>query len=197
MRRLLQTILTLATVTALGACSADTGESACAPRGKNLLQDLTFSTLSNPRSQRKWLSSEHAAGQTFEYSASDGILKIFKTGGEPWFLLTQSPDPATLGGKRVTFGAELKLDLQMPTDHAFTPGGGLALLARKGGDVVINSSLEHEPRLGTTEWLPVSITVKIPPGTDTLRVGFLHQAEGTLRVRKPFLKLAAKEGCAG
>lgn len=197
MRRLLQTILTLAAVAALGACSADTGEGACAPRGKNLLQDLTFSTLSNPRSQRQWLSSEHAAGQTFEYSASDGILKIFKTGGEPWFLLTQSPDPATLGGKRVTFGAELKLDLQMPTDHAFTPGGGLALLARRGGKVVINSSLEHEPRLGTTEWLPVSITVEIPPGTDKLRVGFLHQAEGTLRVRKPFLKLAAKEDCPG
>ena len=26
--------------------------------------------------------------------------------------------------------------------------------------------------------------------------GFLHQAEGTLRVRKPFLKLAANEDCA-
>mgnify|MGYP001818286326 CR=1 FL=1 len=187
--------MTLAAVTFLSACSRDTEGDACAPRGKNMLQDLTFSTLSNPRSQREWLSSEHAAGQTFEYSASDGILKIFKTGGEPWFLLTQSPDPATLGGKRITFGAELKLDLQKPTDHAFTPGGGLALLARKGGKVVINSTLDHEPRLGTTEWLPMSITVKIPPGTDTLRVGFLHQAEGTLRVRKPFLKLAAKEDC--
>jgi hypothetical protein len=181
----------------MSACSTDTAEGdACAPRGKNMLEDLTFSTLSNPRSQRQWLSSEHAAGQTFEYSASDGILKIFKTGGEPWFLLSQSPDPAKLAGKRITFGAELKLDLQMPTDHAFTPGGGLSLFARKGGKVVINSTLEHEPRLGTTEWIPVSVTVKVPPGTDRLRVGFLHQAEGTLRVRKPYLKLAAGQDCA-
>ncbi|PLW70742.1 hypothetical protein [Pseudohalioglobus lutimaris] len=198
MKRPLTTITALAAAALLSACSYDSAQSdvdACAPRGKNLLEDVTFSTLSGPRSQRKWLYSEHAAGQTFEYSASDGILKIHKMGGEPWFLLSQSPNSAAIAGKRITFGAEFKLDLQMPTDHAFTPGGGLALLARRGGKVVINSSLDHQPRMGKTDWIPISITEKVPPGTDSIRVGFLHQAEGTLRVRRPFLKLAASKDC--
>lgn len=197
MMRLLQGIMIITASALLSACSAD-GKQAdgCSPRGKNLLEDVSFSGLSMPRSQRKWQSSEHAAGQTFEYSANNGVLKIFKTGGEPWFLLSQSPDAAALAGKRLTFGAEVKLDLQTPSDHSFTPGGGLTMMARKNGKVVINSTLEHEPRLGTTDWTPVSITRKVPLGTDFVRVGFLHQAEGTLRVRKPFLKLAPPRDCA-
>ncbi|KAA1191805.1 hypothetical protein F0M18_09725 [Pseudohalioglobus sediminis] len=194
--------LAVVAVTALlvTGCTADNqpakdSADACAPRGKNLLQDPSFLSITAPRAQRKWSSSEHAAGQTFEYQAQNGELEIVKTGGEPWFILTQSVDPGTVAGKRVTFGAEVKLDLSLPQDHTFTPGGGLTFLARRGSNVVINSSLEHEPRLGQTDWTPVSITLKIPRGTDFVRAGFLHQAEGTLRVRKPYLRIAAKKDC--
>jgi hypothetical protein len=181
---------------ALLACSGEKPRQiACSGGGENLLQDAAFATLAAPRYQRKWHASEHAAGQTFAYSASGGSLKIRKTGGEPWFILTQSLDPQALAGQRVMFGAELKLDLTLPSDHAFTPGGGLTFLAKRGNRVVVNSSLEHEPRLGQTDWTPVSIVVSVPPGSDSVRVGILHQAEGILQVRKPFLKLAAKTDC--
>ena len=196
MKRILTTVLLTALAALMTACSAEAPEDKnCAPRGKNLLQDLTFSTISAPRPQRLWHSSEHAAGQTFEYSAKQGVLTIYKTGGEPWFLLSQNVDTANIAGKRITFGAEVRMDLSLPSDHSFTPGGGLSLMARKNGAVVINSALEHEPRLGKTDWIPISVTVKVPPGSDFLRAGFLHQAEGTLRVRKPFLKLAPGKDC--
>lgn len=197
MKRAFRTTALIPIITLLAACTGEPAQDdACKPRGENLLQDLSFATIDAPRPQREWHSSEHAAGQTFEYSADNGTLQIHKTGGEPWFLLSQSVDTTAIAGKRLTFGAEVKLDLQLPEDHNFKPGGGLAVLARKNGAVVINSTLEHEPRLGTTDWTPVDVTVKVPKGTGFLRVGFLHQAEGTLLVRQPFLKLAPGKDCA-
>lgn len=198
MKRTFGTTVLIPLLTILAACSGEsTPDDGCAPVGENLLRDLSFATITAPRPQRDWRSSEHAAGQTFEYSANEGTLTIHKTGGEPWFLLSQSVDTAAVEGKQLTFGADVKLDLQLPQDHAFKPGGGLSVLARKNGAVVINSTLEHEPRLGTTDWTPVDVTITVPLGTNFLRVGFLHQAEGTLRVRNPFLKQAAGKNCSG
>ena len=132
-------------ITALGACSGDStdspepGSEQCQGRGKNLLQDPDFVTLDAPRRERKWSSAQHGGTPSFQYSADNGELLIEKTGPEPWFILTQSISGDDIPGKRLVFGAEIKLDMQPPAvPHAFKQGGGLTVTARANGKTVLS-----------------------------------------------------------
>ena len=183
--------LALSSALLLIACSSDKpGEAPanCAPRSGNLIQDTSFTTLFSHRSQRLWHTSEHAAGGTFEPGVENGVLSIRKIGDEPWFTVTQSPDAESLAGKKLAFSAEIRLDLHEPEKpHAFGYGGGLTVLARRGGKVVVRSTLEHEPHFGTHDWQTVKVVFPLPKNTTYLRVGFVHQAGGVIQVRNPAL----------
>ncbi len=179
----------------LAACGGEADTQACRePAGENLLQDPEFSTIGGPRSQRRWFASEHAAGRSFEYGASEGVLTVRKTGDEPWFLLKQLINDPSLAGKDIVYSADLRLDMRQPAvAHGFKVGGGLVLTAQAGNRVVLNSVLEHEPHMGSSDWQAVSVRFTLPAGVTRLSPGILHQADGTLQVRNPRLALA---GCA-
>ena len=180
----------------LSACGrgSDSGPH-CEYASGNLLQDPGFSSLEEGRRSRIWRYSQHAGDQSFAHSAANGILSIEKIGREPWGLVTQSVDTDALKGKRVEYSAELKLELTEPEhEHAFPYGGGLSLLAKKNNRVVLSSSLDHEPHMGTQDWQSVRIVADLPKAASYLRLGFLHQAGGRFQVRNPALRTVAG-GC--
>ena len=191
-------ILTAAgcTLLLLTACGEGLSERpTCEYTSGNLLSDPEFSTLMQPMNARAWSYSQHAGDKSFEYSASDGILTFERVGGESWGLLAQRVDPGELGGRRVEYSAELKLDLKEPADtHGFGYGGGLSLLAKVYNRVALTSSLDHEPPMGVHDWRPVRVVVDLPVGADYLRVGFLNQAGGKYAVRNPSLRTVT-EAC--
>lgn len=175
----------------LGACGPEPtsqGIDACTPSGENLVRDTGFTSLFSHHSERQWQSSEHAAGGTFEPKVEDGTLSIRKIGNEPWFLVAQSTEARELAENTLAFSAELKLDLHEPRDpHGFGYGGGLSIMAKRGGKVVVNSSMAHQPNFGVHDWQPVEVVFQLPKNSTYLRVGFVHQAGGTLKVRNPAL----------
>lgn len=178
---------------ALTACGKQTADSGCKAIGGNLLQDAVFTTLAAPGGQRQWQSSEHSANGSFSYGAAQGVLTIEQKGFEPWMMVTQSPGAGLLAGKVVEFSADLKLDLAAPKRaHGFKQGGGLALLAKKNGKLVVNSMLDHEPHMGIHDWQTARVVVALPMMIDYLQVGFLHQAGGVMMVRNPVLRQVAK-----
>ena len=180
-------------VLVLAACGEPAADSSCKAVGGNLLQDTLFTTLGAPRAQRQWHSSEHSAKGSFSYGAAEGVLTIEQKGLEPWMILTQSQDAGLLAGEVVEFSADLKLDLAAPERaHGFKLGGGLALLAKNNGKLVVNSMLDHEPRMGIHDWQTARLVVALPMMIDYLRVGFLHQAGGVMLVRNPVLRQVAK-----
>ncbi|RLQ21798.1 hypothetical protein DWB85_10955 [Seongchinamella sediminis] len=191
-------------VAALVACtdhSADapaSGSEQCQGRGQNLLQDPDFATIGGSRRERQWFHSQHGGEPSFEHSASNGELLIEKTGSEPWFILTQIIQRADIPGRRVVFSAEIKLDLHPPAiPHAFKQGGGLTVTAMANGKPVLRSLMEHEPHMGTTDWQPVQVVLELPKQVQSVRLGFIHQADGSMRVRNPALKRIARDDCDG
>ena len=197
-------VIALALFGTLTACTGDStgqgpvAEEQCQGRGKNLLQDPQFQTVDAPRRERKWSSSEHAAGQSFKYSVSNGELLIEKTGIEPWFIMTQILSREDIPGRKVVFSAEIKLDMQPPAiPHGFKQGGGLTINAMANGKPVVRSLMEHEPHMGTTDWQPVQVVVDLPKRIESVRLGFIHQADGSISIRKPSLQRVAKGDCEG
>ena len=180
----------------LAACS-EAPQEPCQGKGKNLLKDPSFSTVTAPRPQRRWFASEHAAGQSFEYEVEQGELEIRKTGIEPWFIMSQSLPRKDIPGRFAVFSADIKLAMQpAAVKHNFKMGGGLTLTAMANGKPVVRSILEHEPRIGNTDWQRVAVKVEIPKNVESVRVAFLHQADGTLWVRNPELRKANKASCS-
>lgn len=181
----------------LGACadSSDGGKAACGNQ-QNLLRDTDFANLQAPRAQREWRSSQHSGDISFSYQAEDGVMTITQTGDEPWFVIEQSIGGSDWAGRKIRFSADLKLALTPPDPpHSFRQGGGLSLIARKGGRVVLSSQFEHQPHQGQHDWQRISVTREIPAGADSLRVGFQHQASGSLQVRDPSLVIL-QPGCS-
>lgn len=191
-------LILLPCVMILNACSGESGGKdvgVCAPIGENQIRDSSFETLSAHHSEAQWQASEHRAGGAFESGVTDGTLIIRKIGDEPWFLIAQSVQTEALVGATLSFSAELKLDLHEPEHpHGFGYGGGLSVFGKHGGKVVVNSTLEHEPHIGVHDWHPVEVIFKLPKNVNYLRVGFLHQAGGSMQVRNPGL-YTVNPGC--
>ena len=135
----------------------------------------------------------------YTVSTNDGELLIDKYGQQHWMLLSQEiTGVGEFGGQTVIYSAELKLNLESapPETQALVPGGGLNVLVR-GVDpnrpgpqkVVYHSSFQHEPHLGVTDWVPVSVEFTVPEHSRYMQVGFLHQAVGSMSVRNPALRV--------
>ncbi|AQA17165.1 hypothetical protein BST95_01955 [Halioglobus japonicus] len=183
-------------VAALMLAGCGTGSdtaSSCEYLSGNLLEDPGFNQLTGARRDRKWFASAHANSKAFTYAADNGTLTITQVGSEPWFLLSQLPDTDKLGGKKIEFTAELKLDLtESNHKHNFKTGGGLAVLAKKNNKIVLRSQLPHDPHMGTHDWFTARIVAKLPPRTNMLRLSFLHQAGGSMQARNPSLRIVDK-----
>lgn len=171
----------------LMACNSDERDNLCRPVGDNYLQDADFALEAENRRAQHWTGLQHAGERSFNASISNGELTITKFATQPWYLFRQRLKGEDLAGKKMVFSAELKLDIHAPaTPHGFKVGGGLNLVARsERGKIVLHSILNHEPILGTHDWHQARVTVQLPADTTMVEVGFLHQADGTLQVRKP------------
>lgn len=171
----------------LMACEAGRYDDRCQLAGDNYLLDKDFTLEAADKRSRHWFGLQHGGEKSFTTSMAGGELTINKIGTQPWYLFRQRLQNTDLAGKKMALRAELKLDLRAPASlHGFKVGGGLYLLARSDrGKIALRSIFNHEPHLGTLDWHEVQVIVQLPADTTTVEVGFLHQADGTLQVRKP------------
>ena len=131
-----------------------------------------------------------------EYSVDNGELLIEKTGIEPWFLMTQIIERDQIPGKTVVFSAEIKLDMRPPEKpHGFKQGGGLILTGMANNRPVVSLTMEHEPHMGSTDWQRVQMQAELPRSVQKVRLGFIHQADGSFSVRNPSLQRTKKGEC--
>ncbi|WP_116365934.1 hypothetical protein [Parahaliea mediterranea] len=182
--------------TACDESGIDTPSGALSCGGDNLLQNPAFDT--NPAGAAPpWMSSQHAGEKSFELRYKDGVASIVKIATQPWFQLVQSVPVGDLRGKRLRYSAELKLDLtEEGVTHGFNVGGGLTVTLRgdpdpvMGGDRLLYSEqFEHEPHIGTTDWVSVSTDIDVPANASSLRLGFAQYANGGMEIRQPALYL--------
>ena len=183
----------------LAACDDTTDPDVCRALGENLLQDADFELEKQNPQSKIWNTLQHAGEESFDFSIENGELTIAKIGTQPWGVFRQRLAAEDFRGARMAFTAELKMDLSPEGMRMHPVGGGLNLTARSGDNrIVLHSKLEHEPRLGQTDWQPVRVIVDIPGNTETVELDFLHQASGVLQVRKPSFHQvdAASPACA-
>ncbi len=164
-------------------------------QGENLLANLDFGSSDPAAGQRPWNSAQHAGEKSFSTRVDTGVLTIEKIGTQPWFRFSQALRARELQGASLVFRSEIRLALD--TDglgQGFDPGGGLQVLVWgdpdpvTGGDrLVFDSTMAHEPRLGTTDWMEVTVAFTVPPTATRMRVGFVQQANGSMQVRNPGL----------
>lgn len=160
----------------------------------NLLRNTSFTPGDNGVPEQ-WHLTQHAGDAAYTVTFDDGVMTVDKYGEQYWLQLTQQVDATNLAGKTVILSAEIKLDMHAENWHeTLIPGGGLILKVMGGfGDpfgrtrVVQHSMLEHEPRLGQTDWTQVSVRMRLKEEATDLRAGFMHQAYGKLSVRAPRL----------
>lgn len=182
----------------LAACA---GPQDCTrPLSDNLLENPRFELDEHGRRYR-WSSVQHAGTPAYQITVENGVLAISKLDRQPWFAFRQKVNIPDRVNQRLRFSAEIKLDMTEDPEHTFEQGGGLSLTIRgtssnRSNKVLLRSVLDHEPRLGSTDWTPVAVTVAVPPGAKTLTAGFLHQANGTLKIRNPELR-QVEETCGG
>lgn len=176
-----------------------TGTDECSqPLSDNLLENPRFE-LNEQGTPDGWYSTQHAGTLAYRVTAKDGVLTIGKFDEQAWFYIAQKVQIPDRDSQHLRFSAEIKLDMTEDPGHSFIQGGGLSLTIRGGSGagsnkLLLSSLLDHEPRLGKTGWVPVAVTVVVPPGAKTVTAGFLHQANGTLEVRNPGL-YQVKESC--
>lgn len=157
----------------------------------NYLQDPVFEQRTSGESLQYWVSSQHAGEKSFELEFDNGELSIIKIGTQPWFYFRQVVPAQELAGKKLALNTELKLD--MPESRRANFGGGVKIVARSGSlqgrKLLLRSTLDHQPHNGKTDWYPVQVVIELPAKTDTVEIGFVHQADGTVQVRNPSLQL--------
>lgn len=185
-------LLSLILAASLAACGASPSQEAAgtstAPANggcrssDNLLRDPLFTN--NSAYGRVWRMAQHTGDKSFEVTADDGLLKMERIDKEPWMLYRQTVESAALAGATVRYSAELKGDAPgEPMLHGFDHIAGLYI---KPGRERARLA-DHEPNVGQWDWQPVTIEEKIPVGVTSVRVGFVHQAGGTLWARNPSL----------
>ncbi len=162
--------------------------------GMNLVKNGRFVLDPGQSIPDNWGASQHSGEPSFEVEITSGVLSINKIGTQPWFTFTQNLDVVPFEGRKMSFSADLKLSLSDDNlDHAFVSGGGLFLLIYGdpdpiGGDsVLLDLSLKHEPKLGTTDWKSVGLDFKVPAKATRMVFGFVHKANGSMSVRNPVL----------
>ncbi len=181
----------------LAGCQLAANDSAAVSQcsSDNLLANTDFGSSDPAAGLSPWRGSQHAGETSFRTRVNNGELTIEKIGTQPWYRLVQAPRARDLRGESLVFRAEIRLDLTADElTHGFTHGGGLQVSVWgdpdpvMGGDrLVFSSTLEHEPRLGTTDWVEVRVPFAVPSTATRMSVGFLHQANGSMQVRNPGL----------
>jgi len=162
----------------------------------NLLQNPKFET--NERGRRApWLSTQHAGKTAYTLTFSDGEVTIDKYDEQVYFMIVQQLNIEAYENKTLRFRADLKLDMPLAENADPKVGGGLLIklysappAAMLGKKLVLQSTLDHQPHSGKTDWVTVFTDVVIPKGALKLEAGFAHMSPtGSMSMRNPTLRV--------
>ncbi len=184
---------------ALVACGSDSpapvvDDSPPCPGTVNLLKNPALES-SEDRLLIDWNSTQHGAIPSFIVSVNEGTVTVERNGPEPWYNLEQFIDLSGYAGHQMLYKAELKLSLDSEDwSHAFEPVGGLQVLiwalaepAILGTRLVYQSSAEHSPNLGETDWFTAHVLFTVPERVKRTNLGLILQANGSMSMRNPAL----------
>jgi hypothetical protein len=171
-------------------CQQQAGDESCQLNGENILLDADFALEAADRESAHWVARNHAGEPLSEISVNNGVLTITRKGAQSWFVFKQRVKGPDFSGMTAVFEADIKLGLLPPGESRIRDDAGLSLIALDGsGRFLGNSTFEHEPHTGKSDWVPVRVAYELPLFTRALDVGFQHEANGTLRVKRPSLQL--------
>lgn len=181
----------------LSGCSPYPTPVACQPVGENHLQNASFENLFHPPWDRHWQIGQHASSGSFEYEVAEGVLEIRKIGREPWFLFRQKLSASDLAGKRVMFGVDLKLD-PPPSESVLHSenGSGMKITVTPRIQGPQRPEFEPDSTNGVAAWQAQYIVLDLPENLRSIQFDLIHQTEGTMQVRNPFIRLVSEAGCA-
>jgi len=187
-----------ASVLMLIACGRAPQEEGCLLAEKNLLEDADFSLEAESSRSTFWTGIQHTGEKSFTVGFADAIVSIEKVGSQPWFLYRQRLKAGDFAGQKIAFSAEVRL-IGRAAAAAEREGrpGGIKLAVLPGG----RSQLRLEQRLEAgrqpEEWQSLQLIAQLRPNTETVELGFLHESDGVLQVRRPSLRLVdpAAAGC--
>ena len=149
---------------------------------ENLVQDPAFAQLGESRAA--WRMTQHAGETSFAVTVNEGALQIERIASQPWMLFFQDIQDERLRGATVRYSAELKANLPAePKLHGFEHKGGLYTQVGRQRSTLA----EHEPNQGVWDWQIFSTDLALGSRDNKIRLGFNHQAGGTLWARNPSL----------
>lgn len=160
----------------------------------NLLKNPEFAG-SPDRLLIDWNSTQHGNIPSFIVSAEEGVVTVDRNGPEPWYNLEQFIDLKQYAGHRMLYQADLKLSLNSENwPHAFEPRGGLQVLIWgktptpvRVTRLLVNSSAEHSPNLGETDWFKAQTYFIVPDSPERSMIGLVHKANGSISAKNPAL----------
>ncbi len=167
---------------------------------EQLLENPVFETSGGV--MPAWSYSQHAGDISYEYEASDGVLKIRRTGPEPWGLLAQEIQAQSLVGQTLHLSLEVQGDFVATDAPAFEPAS-VNLLVRgwpqnpalrfMGLQMLDERSYQLPEDLPGDSWHPVALSVVVPAAAVSLELTLVMGYQGEMRVRNPLLRVAAAD----
>jgi hypothetical protein len=173
-------------------------EEGCAVEGENYIQDPDFSLEAEDSRSKYWSGLQHAGERSFETAIHGDVLTITKIATQPWYIYRQKlMNKDDFAGKKMAFSAEFKLS-QQQAQH-IVAGSGLLLNVLSGAvreSYRVNMPEDYIP--DSDEWQLLQVVVQVPKKVRQIQLGFMHEAEGSLQVRRPsFRELdESKNTCA-
>lgn len=159
-----------------------------------LLRDANFDAAL--RGERPgWGRSQHAGEPSSEVRFEPGMLRIERTGPEPWGQVRQRLDATGWVGSTLEFSAELSSTLQS-SGNSPVNGTGLGVRVmgyRPGMPRVAGKSIlltaDGEPELGPQHhpWTRQSVHFRVPEGATDIDVSIRLTLHGHLAARGPSL----------
>ncbi|WP_157497595.1 hypothetical protein [Gilvimarinus chinensis] len=156
-----------------------------------------------------WGLSQHASNPSYSYSSNGEVLRLERTGTEPWgkvFQRFRGEEVLPLLGKTLEFSAEIRAELNDDYGSAMEPPSLMAWAKgfRKGTPPLLGkSTLVSEKALlpelpGEYGWKHYAVTFSLPPETSVSQVelefSLVLTTGGALEMRGPALIEVEPEG---
>ena len=159
-----------------------------------LLRDAAFEA-DQPGQRRAWSYSQHAGKKSYLFDTVDGVLRIERTGTEPWGMATQRIKAKDLAGRTLEFSAELSGEFPEMTSKPIASTGVVVRVVGYKPDLprmLGKSNLlvgQGEPGLTGTkyDWPRQHVRFTVPDGATDIDVSIVLGRPGQLSARGPQL----------
>lgn len=189
----------VALVVSLGACGDRAGGEYKAP-DPGLLGNPAFAAAAGGEGVAPpWVALQHAGEPSYSISAENGVLRIERTGDEPWGQLSQSVSASQIKGGKAVFSVELAGELEPIEDPSGIWSGktglnvvvngypGSSVTRHRGKRILVNKSLEPGLEPGSHEWQRYRLVFDVPENATDLQVSIQLTLGGVLKARGPRL----------